>query len=84
MREGYTEFLSQEILFGLSLIELAALLLGLMALSWLVRRLSAARRQSDQIRSQTAGIRCYACGWTGTGSKHTLRCPKCGNKALSD
>jgi hypothetical protein len=83
MNDGTTDLLTRDILFGLSLPELAALALGALALIWLLRRLGGSRRQQEQIWSQTSAIRCHGCGWTGTASRHTLRCPKCGNKALS-
>lgn len=76
------EFLRQQVFMGLRFIDVIVLVGGLIVLVSVLGSLFR-RFRSEQIQSQVAKIKCFQCGWTGASSKHTLRCPKCGNRALS-
>jgi Zn finger protein HypA/HybF involved in hydrogenase expression len=82
--DDLTQWLSRDAIFGLSLIELAVLIAGLSIVSFLFRKLfGGSSRRDGQIVSQTTQIRCHSCGWSGTASKHTRRCPRCNNHIVS-
>jgi predicted nucleic-acid-binding Zn-ribbon protein len=76
------EFLKQQVFFGLRFIDVLVLVAGVIVVISVLGRLFA-RFRDEQIKAHFARIKCLQCGWTGAASKHTLRCPKCGNRSLS-
>ena len=73
------EFLKQQVFGGLRFIDVVVLAVGVIVVLTILGRLYA-RFKDPTIKSQVARFRCTQCGWSGMGSKHTMRCPKCGNK----
>ena len=73
------EFLKQQVFWGMRFIDVVLLAVGVIVVLTILSRLYA-RFTDPTIKSQVARFRCTGCGWSGTGSKHTMRCPKCGNR----
>ena len=73
------EFLKQQVFGTMRFIDVVVLAVGVIVVFTILGRLYS-RYKDPTIKSQVARFRCTQCNWSGMGSKHTMRCPKCGNK----
>ncbi len=75
------DFLRTKLIGDFTILQVAATVIGVMVIVWLLNFLRAIFASQTPDAHQLR-MKCYECGWVGVTSKHIPTCRKCNSKSL--